>query len=52
MIQFHVNAESMIVRTREMPIISANMFDFTGTKILSLGKVDIYRSHAKLLRYM
>ena len=29
---FHVDAESMIVNTREMSIISANIFDFTARK--------------------
>ena len=36
----------MIVRTREMSIISANIFDFTARKFF----VDLYRSHDKQLR--
>ena len=35
---FHVDAESMIVRTREMSIISANIFDFRAQKS-SVGKI-------------
>ena len=30
---FHVDAECMIVRTREMLIISANMFDITARNV-------------------
>ena len=31
-LDFHVDAESMIVRMREISIISANIFDFTARK--------------------
>ena len=31
-LDFHGDAESMIVRMREMSIISANIFDFTARK--------------------
>ena len=43
---FHLDAESMIVRTREMSIISANIFDLTAQKFFR----KIYRSHDKPLR--
>ena len=33
---FYVDAESMIVRKREMPIISANIFDFTARKFFRM----------------
>ena len=48
---FNVDAESMIVRTREMPIISANIFYFTVRKFFRSEDLStFYRSHDKLLR--
>ena len=42
---FHVDAESMIVRTREMSIISANIFDFTERKLFRREVLSIFIDH-------
>ena len=48
---FQVGAESMIVRTREMSIISANIFDFTARKFFFREDLSIFiEKHDKLLR--
>ena len=41
----HVDAESMIVRTREMSKISANIFDFTARKFFRREDLSIYIDH-------
>ena len=42
---FHVDAESMIIRTREMSIISANIFDFTARKFFRREDLSIFIDH-------
>ena len=42
---FYVDAESMIVRTRELPIISANIFDFTARKFFRTEDLSISIDH-------
>ena len=39
---FHVDAECIIVRTREMSIISANIFDFTTRKFFRREDLSIF----------
>ena len=42
---FHVDAESMIVRMREMSIISANTFDLTARKFFRREDLSIIIDH-------
>ena len=42
---FHVDSESMIVRRREMSIISANIFDFRSQKIFRREDLSIFIYH-------
>ena len=42
---FYVDAESMIVRKREMPIISANIFDFTARILFRTEDLSIFIDH-------
>ena len=42
---FHVDAEIMIVRTREMSIISANKFDFTTRIFFRREDLSIFIDH-------
>ena len=42
---FHVGVESMIVRTREMSIVSANIFDFTAQKFFRREDLPIFIDH-------
>ena len=42
---FYVEVESMIVRTREMSIISANIFDFTAQKFFRRDDLLIFIDH-------
>ena len=42
---FHVDAERVIFRTREMPIISANIFDFTARKFFRREDLSIFIDH-------
>ena len=42
---FHVDAESMIVGTREISIISANIIDFTTRKFFRRKDLSIFIDH-------
>ena len=42
---FYVDAESMIVRKRETPIISANIFDFTARILFRTEDLSIFVDH-------
>ena len=42
---FHNDAESLIVATREMSIISANIFDFTARKFFRREDLSIFIDH-------
>ena len=42
---FHVDAESMIVRTREMSIIFGNIVDFTARKFFRREDLSIFIDH-------
>ena len=42
---FHVEAESMIIRTREISILSANIFDCTARKFFRRLDLSIFIDH-------
>ena len=42
---FHVGAESIMVRTREMSIISASTFDFTARILFRREDLSIFIDH-------